>query len=80
VDNNKFKRKYVNPFPDTLISWLDGFCIELDAERPRPPVENDKYYTWEEYYKRIGAWETQQIVRKRLLNAITVEKRKTERK
>jgi len=78
MNENKFKQEYLNPFPDTLLSWLEGFCMELDAERPRPPTGNDRYYTLEEYYKRVGAWETQEIIRKKLLYAIKVEKIKTE--
>lgn len=76
MNENKFKREYLNPFPNDMLSWLEGFCMELDAEKPRPPTGNDKYYTLEEYYKRVGAWETQEIIRKRLLYAISVEKRR----
>lgn len=76
MNENKFKREYLNPFPDTLLSWLEGFCMELDTEKPRPPTGNDRYYTLEEYYKRVGAWETQEIIRKRLQYAINVEKRR----
>ena len=76
MDENKFKLEYLNPFPDTLISWLEGFCVELDAEQPRPPAGSDKHYSLEEYYKRVGAWETQEIIRKRLLHAIEAEKRR----
>lgn len=72
MDKNKFKREYLNPFPDTLLSWLDGFCMELNAEKPSV----SKYISTEEFYKRLGAWETQEIIRKRLLHAIEVEKRK----
>ena len=61
---------------ETLIEWLEDFCLQLDC--PEPDINFYKARCVTEYYKNLGAWETQQIILKRLRHAIDAQKRVTE--
>lgn len=56
-----------------LLEWLEDFCVKLDCEEPMPPGSNNEI-DYEEYYKRVGAYETQMIILRRLKHAIEIEK------
>jgi hypothetical protein len=73
TDAEKFAKEYLNTFPNDFLSWLEGFIAELDASYP------EKCEDIYEYQRRIGAWETQLLVRKRLRFAVNAERSRIER-
>lgn len=61
--------------PQNLVEWLEDFCRQLDAEKPeRPHIVYDPRQDIN-YYQSLGAWETQQVILKRLRYAIEQEKK-----
>jgi len=52
-----------------FIAWLEGLCQQLDCPPPEPDVVDDS-----EYFRKLGAWETQMIILKKLRFAIRAEK------
>lgn len=73
----QFERDWLNPYPpQTLLSWLEELADQLDCPPPEvPSVQNDISY--EEYFKRLGAFETQMLILSRLKYAIKMEKSKS---
>lgn len=63
-------KEYLIPFtpPQNLLEWLEDFVVQLDCP---PPIQTKDM---EEYLKRIGAWETQYLILKKLKYAINQEK------
>ena len=77
-NEQKFRKSFLNEWQSFgFIDWLEDFCNQLDCDRPEMPSsfsEENKI----EYYKRLGAYETQVLISTRLRYAITQEKlRKT---
>ena len=57
--------------PRKLVDWLEDFANQLDC--PPPDVKLGKNDS-SEYLKRIGAWETQQFILKKLRYAIKADR------
>lgn len=75
LTKDEFMKEYLNAFPEpTLIGWLEDFANQLDkVEEPNP-----RLLSHEEYYKRLGAYETQELIVKKLRDAIDFEKKRSE--
>ena len=73
LDESEFLKNYRNSFPDDFMSWLEDFTKTLDCP---PPDPNFAYNDMTEYFKRVGAWETQMIIYKKLKYAIKAEKQR----
>jgi hypothetical protein len=70
----EFLKRYLNSFPNDILSWMDGFADQMDC--PYPDLTDDIF----ENGKRIGAWETQMIVVKKLRYAVRAERERLKNK
>ena len=67
-----YKQVYLNSYPpQTLLTWLEDLCVQLDCPEPDPLLVSGS-----EYFKNYGAWETQMLILKKLKYAIAYEKSK----
>lgn len=74
----QFERDWLNPYPpQTLLSWLEEFADQLDCPPPEPHIYRNPPESFDEYFKRAGAWETQMTILKKLRYAIKMEKSKS---
>ena len=62
--------------PHNLVEWLEDFCNQLDCPEP----EGKERMSRDAYYSRLGAWETQMAIMKKIRYAIDVEKMLRENK
>lgn len=73
LSKEEFEKEYLNHIvPQTFLDWVDDFATQLDSPPPEP-TENTT-----EYFKRVGAWETQMLVYKKLKYAVKEERRRLE--
>lgn len=63
-----YVKSYLGCFPNDFLSWLEDFVKQIDV--PYPDKCDDIY----EMQRRIGAWETQMIIAKKLKYAIKEER------
>ena len=75
LTREEFQKEYLGELPKiTFVEWVEEFANQLDnVEEPNP-----RQLSHEEYYKRLGAYETQELIVKKLRYAIDFEKRRTE--
>lgn len=67
-DENWYKENYLNKFPNDFLSWVEDFIVQIDV--PYPDKCSDIY----EMQRRIGAWETQSLIAKKLKHAVKAER------
>ena len=72
-DENWYKENYLNKFPNDFLSWVEGFIVQIDV--PYPDTCSDIY----EMQRRIGAWETQSLITKKLKYAVSAERERIEK-
>jgi hypothetical protein len=71
MNRYEFEQEYMNQIPSpTLLQWLEDFCDQLNCEYPPFPFADP-----EEYLKRVGAWEAQRDIGRKLRYVIEAEKR-----
>ncbi len=76
INEELFRREYFGEFPrQTFLEWVEDLVNQLDdVEEP-----NHKYTNDIEYFKRVGAYETQKIICEKLKYAVNYEKFRLER-
>ena len=78
ISAKKFRKEYMGEFPKyTFLDWIEEFIIQLeDVEEPNHIHVNDNDF---EYFKRVGAYETQKLICEKLRYAIMCEKSRLEK-
>jgi len=69
-----YENNYLNSFPNDFLSWVEGFAMQLDCPQPEPPNLVSDTIDYIDYWERIGAWNTQRIIYKKLMYAVKAER------
>ena len=69
-NEREFNIEYLNPprMPNTLLEWIEDLIVQLECTPPEPCLDEMLYA------KRVGAWETQQLIIQKLKYAVKCEK------
>jgi len=68
-EEDEYKKEYLGVFqpPQNLLEWVEDFIIQLECP---PPIPYDNI----EFFRRDGAWNTQQLILQKLKYALKQEK------